>query len=219
MVTHSASNVAAPLASKGQGHNAPFKAKAHSVKFHSTATGVTSETTSEFGKLDPKDPVQQRRLEQRRKMVTYGKNTVGYTEYLRQVPKSQRKSRSMETPSTPDYTLDMPNKRWAGQVRAWRRALHSYDPPDLQQSLASAQMETTETIEPVASPSVQDRELADAKTKGLLVDFSSTSSPVSVLASNLAGPPSDAMKELDQWDASRENQESLLDDDSDDELL
>jgi hypothetical protein len=25
----------------------------------------------------------------------------------------------MDTPSTPDHTLDVPNKKWNGMVRAW----------------------------------------------------------------------------------------------------
>jgi len=45
----------------------------------------------------------------------------------------------MVTPSTPDHTLDIPNKKWNGMVRSWRVALHRYDPVDLQQSFAAAQ--------------------------------------------------------------------------------
>ena len=52
-------------------------------------------------------------------MISYGKNTAGYEEYLKQVPTEKRRKRNMETPMTPDYTLDIPNKRWMGQVRAW----------------------------------------------------------------------------------------------------
>ena len=34
----------------------------------------------------------------------------------------------METPSTPDYTLDMPNKRWTGKVeRVLRKKLFAKD--------------------------------------------------------------------------------------------
>jgi len=48
----------------------------------------------------------------------------------------------MVTPSTPDHTLDIPNKKWNGMVRSWRVALHRYDPVDLQQSFAAAQEAT-----------------------------------------------------------------------------
>jgi hypothetical protein len=94
--------------------------QAKKLKFHSkTCSSSTSTEALTFQKLDPSIPEQKRRLEQRRKMISYGKNTSGYEEYLKQVPKEKRRSRCMETPATPDYTLDIPNKRWVGQVRAW----------------------------------------------------------------------------------------------------
>jgi len=72
-----------------------------------------------FEKLNPADPVHAQRIESRRKAVAKGKNTAGYDAYLQQVPKGQRKPRSMDTPSTPDPTLDISTKRWQGLVRAW----------------------------------------------------------------------------------------------------
>lgn len=95
------------------------------LSFHSTTcdsnnnSNKSGDLFSEFPKLDPSIPEQKRRLEQRRKMISYGKNTVGYDEYIKQVPKEKRRKRNMETPATPDHTLDIPNKRWMGQVRAW----------------------------------------------------------------------------------------------------
>jgi hypothetical protein len=71
-----------------------------------------------FPKLNQGDPAHARRIQQRRKMVQMGKNTAGYFEYTKQVPKEKRR-RSMDTPSTPDHTLDIPTKRWQGMVKAW----------------------------------------------------------------------------------------------------
>lgn len=99
----------------------------------SEATAVTAEKTAPsslekpapmdldplFPKLDPGSPSQARRMSQRRKMVQMGKNTVGYHEYLKKVPKEQRVPRSMKTPATPDVTLNIPNKRWQGMMKAW----------------------------------------------------------------------------------------------------
>ena len=94
--------------------------------------------------------------------------------------------------------------------------MHRYDPPDLQKSLAAAAT-TTEvtpmvTEAPAAQPSVQERELAQAKAKGALVEIS----PTSVVSENNGD-----MKELDQWDKDRGDDEFLCsdDDDSDDDLL
>ena len=70
-------------------------------------------------RLDPKNPVHANRIQQRHKMIQKGKNTAGYDCYVQQVPKHKRAPRSMITPSTPDATLDIPTKRWQGQVRAW----------------------------------------------------------------------------------------------------
>ena len=116
------------------------------LKFYSSSCATAPETS--FKKMDPSNPDHARRIQQRRRMVSYGKvrfsyafcsilrywrnsknklssfhditqNTLGYDEYLRQVPKAKRHARSMETPTTPDYILDIPNKRWQGQVKAW----------------------------------------------------------------------------------------------------
>ena len=72
-----------------------------------------------FPKLDQSNPVYAKRIQQRRKEIQKGKNTPGYFEYTKQVPKHERKPRSMDTPSTPDHTLDIPTKRWQGMVKAW----------------------------------------------------------------------------------------------------
>lgn len=71
---------------------------------------------------------------------------------------------------------------------------------------------------------VQDRELADAKRKGLLVDIGDNdktmdiSSPTAVF--EIARTHLQEMKELDQWDMTRGNDDFCLDDeDSDDDLL
>jgi len=111
-------------------HNNKTKNKVTQLKFVSrtcssgeqTSGGagtMTMDSNNIFPKLDLSIPEQKHKLEQRRKMISYGKNTVGYTEYIRQIPKERRKKRSMETPMTPDHTLDIPNKRWLGQIRAW----------------------------------------------------------------------------------------------------
>ncbi len=73
----------------------------------------------QFPKLDAKDPVHTKRMLQRQKMLSKGKNTAGYECYIKQVSTEKRRMRSMETPMTPDPTLDIPSKRWQGLVKAW----------------------------------------------------------------------------------------------------
>jgi histone RNA hairpin-binding protein len=74
---------------------------------------------AQFQKLDPKDPAHAKRMAQRIKTISKGENTAGYECYIKQVPKEKRRLRSMETPMTPDATLDIPAKRWQGLVKAW----------------------------------------------------------------------------------------------------
>jgi hypothetical protein len=95
-----------------------------------------------------------------------------------------------------------------------RRALHRHDPPDLQKSLAAAAEEAAATTPNKEQPqSIQDLELAQAKSTGLLVDISPTS-----VVNNHAR---DEMNELDQWDKARGSDEFMCSDhdDSDDDLL
>jgi len=91
----------------------------------STARSSTSptlqpmDTDQLFPKLDASDPDKARRMFQRQKDVSRGKNTACYHEYVRRVPKDQRRPRSLETPSTPDASLDIPTRKWQGLLRAW----------------------------------------------------------------------------------------------------
>lgn len=89
------------------------------IRFHSVSCDDMAKQDAVFHRLDAADPEQGRKIAQRRKAIAKGKNTVGYDEYCRQIPRDKRRKRSMETPTTPDYTLDIPNKKWNGMVKAW----------------------------------------------------------------------------------------------------
>mgnify|MGYP003913699459 CR=1 FL=1 len=70
-------------------------------------------------KLNPSIPAEARRISQRLRQVLFGKNTVGYEEYIKKVPKDKRRQRSLECPMTPDHRADIPAKRWQGLLNAW----------------------------------------------------------------------------------------------------
>lgn len=95
------------------------KSPPSSDKAPTSTTTVPMQWEAQVSRLDPNDPVQAKRIQQRRKTILKGKNTAGYDRYLQQVPKHTRIPRNMKTPSTPDPTVDTSNKRWLGQVRAW----------------------------------------------------------------------------------------------------
>ncbi|KAH8053142.1 hypothetical protein JL722_9809 [Aureococcus anophagefferens] len=54
-----------------------------------------------------------RRLSQRRKEITYGKNTLGYDRYTRLVPKEKR---SRQDPRTPDVTGKYSKRQFDGRA-------------------------------------------------------------------------------------------------------
>jgi hypothetical protein len=66
-------------------------------------------------------------LKRRQKDLDYGKNTIGYQNYVDQVPKHQR---TRYQPVTPDKFRKMPRRSWDNLIKMWRRQLHQYDPTD-----------------------------------------------------------------------------------------
>jgi len=79
---------------------------------------------------DEKEPVDlERRLASRLKQISYGKNTLGYSNYLEIVPREKRKRAD---PATPDAHQNCSKRSFDGQIRKWRRALHQFD--DLEQA-------------------------------------------------------------------------------------
>mmetsp|Transcript_18796 Transcript_18796/g.23068 ORF Transcript_18796/g.23068 Transcript_18796/m.23068 type:complete len:190 (+) Transcript_18796:1-570(+) len=110
-------------------------------------------------------------MQTRHKQILKGKNTVGYDEYCKKVPKHSRK-RISEHPSTPDYKLDIPNRRWLGLVKAWRISLHQYDPKDLKGDLFAENKKDCDSVKLQPRPqSIQEQQIAQAFSRGLQVDF------------------------------------------------
>lgn len=131
---------------------------------------------AEVPKLDPDNPDHARRIRQRRRQVLFGKNTAGYEEYIKKVPKHKRKFKCLEHPQTPDHLADIPTKRWQGQINAWRRSLHVFDPPDLASRKADSSNNKMITLAPRPCTTEQDKiqeEIAQAKASGLQVAFDS----------------------------------------------
>jgi len=75
-----------------------------------------------------------RRLGQRQKQIDFGYKTIGYLKYIKECPKNQRNKQRQEKglicPVTPRKQQDCSKRSWDGQIRKWRRELHSWDPVD-----------------------------------------------------------------------------------------
>ena len=84
----------------------------------SSSAVVRSRTEAPERETDP------RRLAQRQKQIDFGKNTIGYDNYIAAVP---RRFRTRDHPWTPDPKVKRSRRAWGGLVQKWRRMLHQYD--------------------------------------------------------------------------------------------
>lgn len=69
-----------------------------------------------------RDPIVLRR---RQKQIDYGKNTLGYQNYVENVPKINR---TREQPRTPRKSVKYSRRSWDQQIKLWRIKLHNFDP-------------------------------------------------------------------------------------------
>lgn len=66
-------------------------------------------------------------LRRRQKAIDFGKNTIGYQNYIQMV---SRVNRTKVDPQTPDKFIKFSRRSWDQQIKIWRQKLHAYDPND-----------------------------------------------------------------------------------------
>lgn len=103
----------------------------------------SSESSSTGSSFQPRECETDRAiLDRRQKQIDYGKNTVGYDNYISAIQKwvkigfklgsfwrrALRSDRAPGHPKTPPKHLKYSRRAWEGLIKSWRRKLHTFDP-------------------------------------------------------------------------------------------
>jgi hypothetical protein len=91
------------------------------------AAGGSSDGSS-GGARQPIEKLTDERIAKRQKQIDLGKSTEGYKAYTAKVPLEERAKDPRRCPSTPDRYDKISKRDFLSKVRAWRRALHLWDP-------------------------------------------------------------------------------------------
>jgi len=102
-----------------------LKDKSEETKSAKTKPQITKQTNSET------EQIEQKRRRKRLEQIRLGKETSGYKNYIKVVPRAKRRYGKNGDIFTPDWTdLTMSKRRFEGAVKAWRKRLHDYDEID-----------------------------------------------------------------------------------------
>ncbi|KAG4075790.1 hypothetical protein HA402_003616 [Bradysia odoriphaga] len=66
-------------------------------------------------------------LARRQKQIDYGKNTIGYDNYIQQIPRNRR---TKDHPWTPPKQFKYSRRAFDGLIKVWRTKLHCFDTPN-----------------------------------------------------------------------------------------
>ncbi|XP_058505287.1 histone RNA hairpin-binding protein [Solea solea] len=134
-------------------------------------------------------------LLRRQKQINYGKNTLAYDRYTKEVPKHLRQPGVH--PKTPNKFKKYSRRSWDQQIKLWKVKLHAWDPPT-----DNGQDKVLDNIEELGLDDVMDIELdfptlsdshsasASLNTHGILLeDEDCMGTPVKIQKTEISAQP------------------------------
>jgi len=116
--------------SSPQSNPSPFPWNLSSLKKQPDKSDEMEADTTEQTEQEKQEQeaLKQKRIKKRLEQIRLGKETQGYKNYLKRVPREKRRFGRNGDVFTPDWTdLTISKRRFFGMVREWRKRLHDYD--------------------------------------------------------------------------------------------